>query len=119
VRDLSVPVIPVSATTLVLPLVGALDSARLAHLQTRALQAVEQGRARTLILDITGVPVVDNQVAEGLLGVVQAAQLLGATVMLVGIRPEVAQTIVTLGLPFQAVHTFRDLQAALTHSRRH
>jgi rsbT co-antagonist protein RsbR len=119
VRDLSVPVIPISATTLVLPLVGALDSARLAHLQVRALQAVEHRRARVLVLDITGVPVVDSQVAEGLLGVVQAAQLLGATVMLVGIRPEVAQTIVELGLPFQSIHTFSDLQAALNHSRGH
>jgi rsbT co-antagonist protein RsbR len=119
VRDLSVPVIPISATTLVLPLVGALDSARLEHLQVRALQAVERRRARALVLDITGVPIVDSLVAHGLLGVVQAAQLLGAMVMLVGIRPEVAQTIVELGLPFEAVHTFSDLQAALTHSQLH
>jgi rsbT co-antagonist protein RsbR len=119
VRDLSVPVIPISATTLVLPLVGALDSDRLEHLQARALQAVEHRRARALVLDITGVPVVDSLVAEGLLGVVRAAQLLGATVMLVGIRPEVAQTIVELGLPFGAIHTFSDLQAALAHSHEH
>jgi rsbT co-antagonist protein RsbR len=119
VRDLSVPVIPISATTLVLPLVGALDSARLEHLQVRALQAVEHRRARSLVLDITGVPLVDSLVAEGLLGVVQAAKLMGATVMLVGIRPEVAQTIVELGLPFEMIHTFSDLQAALTHSQLH
>jgi len=119
VRDLSVPVIPISATTLVLPLVGALDSARLEHLQVRALEAVERRRARALILDITGVPVVDSLVAQGLLGVVQAARLLGAVVMLVGIRPEVAQTIVELGLPFEMIHTFSDLQAALTHSQSH
>jgi rsbT co-antagonist protein RsbR len=119
VRDLSVPVIPISATTLVLPLVGALDSGRLEHLQVRALQAVEHRRARVLILDITGVPVVDSLVAQGLLSVVQTAQLLGATVMLVGIRPEVAQTIVELGLSFETVRTFSDLQAALTHSQLH
>jgi rsbT co-antagonist protein RsbR len=65
------------------------------------------------------VPVVDSLVAQGLLGVVQAAKLMGATVMLVGIRPEVAQTIVELGLPFEMIHTFSDLQAALTHSQLH
>jgi anti-anti-sigma factor len=113
IKDLSVPVIPINATTLVMPLVGALDSTRLRQLQEQCLQALEQRSARTLVLDITGVPVVDSQVAQGLLMTVRAARLLGAEVALVGIRPEVAQSIVGLGLELRDVHTFSDLQSAL------
>jgi anti-anti-sigma regulatory factor len=113
VRELSVPVIPISATTLIMPLVGTLDTERLHQLQTRALQALEGSAARTLILDITGVPVVDTQVAQGLLQVVFAARLLGARVMLVGIRPEVAQALVGLGIDMRTIRTFSDLQSAL------
>jgi rsbT co-antagonist protein RsbR len=65
------------------------------------------------VLDITGVSVVNSQVAQGLLNVVQAARLLGAAVTLVGVRPEVAQTIVGLGLTFPGMRTTSDLQAAL------
>jgi rsbT co-antagonist protein RsbR len=115
IHELSVPVIPVSADTLVMPLVGALDSSRLGQLQMQGLQALEQGSARTLIIDITGVPVVDSQVAQGLLMMVHSAQLLGAEVLLVGIRPEVAQTIVGIGIDLQSLPTFRDLQIALLH----
>jgi rsbT co-antagonist protein RsbR len=119
VRDLSVPIIPISTATLVMPLVGALDSERLEQLQGVALEAVAQSRVHTLVLDITGVPIVDSQVAQGLFQVVRAARLLGTIVMLVGVRPEVAQTMVELGLDFQGMHTFRDLQAALDHSHHH
>jgi anti-anti-sigma regulatory factor len=113
VRELSVPVIPISATTLIMPLIGALDTERLHQLQSQALGALERSAARTLILDITGVPVVDTQVAQGLLQVVSAARLLGAVVMLVGIRPEVAQALVGLGVDMRAIRTFSDLQSAL------
>jgi anti-anti-sigma regulatory factor len=112
-RELSVPVIPISATTLIIPLIGALDTERLHQLQTQALGALERSVAHTLILDITGVPVVDTQVAQGLLQVVSAARLLGARVMLVGIRPEVAQALVGLGVDMRAIRTFSDLQSAL------
>jgi anti-anti-sigma regulatory factor len=119
VRELSVPVIPISATTLIMPLIGALDTERLRQLQARALQALERSAARTLILDITGVPVVDTQVAQGLLQVVSAARLLGAGVMLVGIRPEVAQALVGLGVDMRAIRTFSDLQSALGELGNH
>jgi rsbT co-antagonist protein RsbR len=114
IRDLSVPVIPITATTLIMPLVGALDNGRLGLLQAQALQAVEQAAARTLILDITGVPMVDSHVAQGLLSVVQATRLLGADTVLVGIRPEVAQALVSIGLELEGMRTFGDLQSALS-----
>jgi rsbT co-antagonist protein RsbR len=113
IRELSVPVLPVSDDTLVMPLVGALDSDRLQQVQERALAALEQYKARRLLLDITGVPIVDSQVALGLLNVVQSAQLLGAKVTLVGIRPEVAQAIVGLGLDLSKIGTDSDVRQAL------
>jgi rsbT co-antagonist protein RsbR len=113
IRDMSVPVIPVTATTLVMPLIGSLDAARLDAVQTQSLDALVATRAQTLILDITGVPVIDSQVAQGLLTAVQAARLLGSTVVLVGIRPEVAQTMVGLGIVLTDVPIFSTLQAAL------
>jgi rsbT co-antagonist protein RsbR len=118
VRELSVPILPVSQDTLVMPLVGALDSTRLRDIQERALAAIEHSTARRLLLDITGVPVVDSQVAQGLFMVVQAARLLGAEVVLIGIRPEVAQAIVQLGIDLSNVVTTVDLQTALNGDAR-
>ncbi|HEY0739615.1 MAG TPA: STAS domain-containing protein [Herpetosiphonaceae bacterium] len=115
IRDLSVPVIPITETTLVMPLVGALDSTRILQIQEQALQSLETWRARHLILDITGVPLVDSQVALGLLTVVRSAKLLGTEVMLVGIRPEVAQSIVGLGVQLGELYTASNLQMALSH----
>jgi rsbT co-antagonist protein RsbR len=115
IHGMSVPVLPIRSSTLVMPLVGTLDSARLVLMQTQALQAIERSGARQLILDITGVPVIDTQVAFGLTQLVQAAQLLGAKVDIVGIRPEVAQTLVGLGVELRAMRTFSNLQMALDH----
>jgi rsbT co-antagonist protein RsbR len=115
-KDLSVPVIPINANTLVMPLVGALDTTRLRQLQEQSLRAIERTSARSLVLDITGVPIVDSQVAHGLLMTVRSARLLGADVTLVGIRPEVAQTIVGIGVDLRDIDTFSDLQSALARS---
>jgi anti-anti-sigma regulatory factor len=113
IQDLSVPVIPISDQTLVMPLVGALDSTRLRQAQEQSLHALERSAARTLVLDITGVPIVDTQVAQGLLMMVRSARLIGAEAALVGIRPEVAQTMVGLGIDLRDVRTFSDLHSAL------
>jgi rsbT co-antagonist protein RsbR len=113
IRELSIPVLPVSHDTLVMPLVGALDSARISELQTRALAAIEQSRARRLLLDITGVPVVDTHVAQGLVQAILATRLLGAEPILIGVRPEVAQTLVALGVDLADVHTEASLASAL------
>lgn len=125
IRELSVPVLPIQRDTLAMPLIGALDTARLREIQERALAAIERTAARRLLLDITGVLLVDSQVAKGLFDVVQAARLLGAEVVVVGIRPEVAQTMVGLGIQLDSIRTAADMQSALqsrmgnaaTHSR--
>ncbi|GIV99361.1 MAG: hypothetical protein KatS3mg058_0765 [Roseiflexus sp.] len=113
IRELSLPILPVGRNVLVAPLVGALDSERLHQLQTQAFQRVERARARLLILDVTGVPVIDTHVAQGLAGLIQGLRLLGAEVFIVGVRPEVAQTIVGLGIRLRDVSVFSDLGSAL------
>lgn len=117
IRELSVPVLPVARGTLVLPLVGAIDSARIAQLQEQALSALERAQARRLLIDVTGVPVIDTQVAQGLVQVMQASRLLGAEAVLVGIRPEVAQTLVSLDVDLSRLHTYADLETALSKER--
>ncbi len=117
IRELSVPLLPVDAQTLVLPLVGALDTARLDALQDRTLKALEGRQVRRLVMDVSGIPLVDSQVALGLLNTVRAARLLGVSVFLAGIRPEVAQAMVGLGLEMDEVRSFHDLEDALRHGR--
>ncbi|WP_298815684.1 STAS domain-containing protein [Chloroflexus sp.] len=114
IRELSVPVLPVRSTTLVMPLIGALDTARLTDMQQQALRQIEHTGARELLIDVTGVPVIDTQVARSLIQIVEAARLMGAQVTLVGIRPEVAQTLVTLGIDLHTIRAFSTLQAALS-----
>jgi len=113
IASLSVPVIPISAGTLVAPIVGNLDTERTSLLLSTLLEQVEAARARTVVLDITGVAVVDTQVAAALLRVAGAARLMGAETVIVGIRPEVAQTLVHLGVDLTGLRTAATLQEGL------
>jgi anti-anti-sigma regulatory factor/HAMP domain-containing protein len=113
IRDLSAPVIPILPGVLIAPLIGSLDSARMAALTGNILSSVEQLSTRYLIVDITGVPVVDTQVAQVLVKTATAVRLLGARVLLVGIRPEVAQIIVTLNLDLTIMTSYSSLQQAV------
>jgi rsbT co-antagonist protein RsbR len=113
IRRLSVPVLPVSDDTLVIPLVGALDGERLEQLQEQALSRLNSSRARRLVLDITGVPVIDLEVAGGLVQTMQAARLLGAQTVLVGVAPEVAQALASLQIDLRELQTAGDLQRAI------
>ena len=114
VAELSVPIIPVSGDTLVVPLVGAIDSDRAERALSGVLARVERGDARTIILDITGVAVVDRRVATMLLQLAAAARLMGTVTILAGIRPEVAQTLVQLGVDLSGIRTIATLQESLT-----
>jgi rsbT co-antagonist protein RsbR len=113
IRELSAPVIPVLPGVLVAPLVGALDSQRAAILTQQVLEAVERERARYVLFDLTGVPLVDTQVAQVLIQTTSAVRLLGAHTLLAGMRPEVAQTIVGLGVDLAGIQTFSNLQEAV------
>ncbi len=113
IRDLGVPVLPVSVSAAVVPLIGALDSERLTMLRDRALRAVEQLRVHTLLLDLTGVEILDERIAAGVIELAAAVRLLGARVVLIGIRPEVAESIVALGVDLRGIRSIRDLRTAL------
>lgn len=114
-EQLSVPVIQVWESILLLPLVGVLDSRRAAHVMENMLTMIARAGAQVIILDITGVPVVDTSVAGYLIHAVQAAQLLGCESVLVGISPEIAQTLVGLGVDFSHITTRATLQKGLEY----
>lgn len=118
-RELSTPLIPVRDDILVMPLVGTLDSTRAQQIMEALLSGVERRRARATIIDITGVSIVDTQVANALLQAAQAVHLLGARVVLTGIRPEVAQTLVGLGVDLSAIITRATLHDGITTVMRH
>jgi rsbT co-antagonist protein RsbR len=115
IRELNVPLLPVANDTLVLPLVGLLDATRLLLVQERMLATVYERRAHAVIIDVTGVPMIDAQAAHGLAELIQAVRLLGARVLLVGIRSNVAEALVGLELELNELSVDRDVQAALAH----
>lgn len=114
--ELSTPLLAISESTVVMPLIGAIDTRRIQHIMDTLLSGVADRRARTVILDITGVSVVDTQVANALIQSAQAVKLLGAEAVLTGIRPEVAQTLVQLGVSLQGVVTRGTLQDGIAYA---
>lgn len=113
VRELSTPAIPIYDGILALPLVGNIDTGRAGQIMETVLTSIAREHASVVILDVTGVPVIDTGVANHLVQVTQAAQLLGARALLVGIKPEVAQTLVQLGVDLSSIITRSNLQAGV------
>jgi rsbT co-antagonist protein RsbR len=116
--ELSTPLIPISDDVLVMPLIGAVDSRRAQQVVQALLQGIAGSQVQFAILDITGVAVVDTEVANALIRAAQAVKLLGVQVILTGIRPEVAQTLVGLGADLSGIVTCSTLQSGIAHSRR-
>jgi PAS domain S-box-containing protein len=112
-RELSTPLIPLADGVLVMPLVGTVDSQRAQEVLETLLEGVSSNRANIAIIDITGVKVVDTQVANALLRTAQAARLLGSQVVLTGISPEVAQTLIGMGADLQGIVTRGTLQSGI------
>jgi len=115
-RELSTPLIPILEGVVAMPLIGAIDSARAQQIMETLLEGIGEKRASIAILDITGVRVVDTQVANALIRTAQAAQLLGARVILTGITPEVAQTLVQLGVNLSSVLAHSTLQSGIAYA---
>ncbi len=111
--ELSTPVVRVWDGIVSLPLVGTLDSARTQVVMEKLLEALVSTRSEHAIIDITGVPAVDTQVAQHLLKTVMAARLLGAECIISGVRPQIAQTVVGLGIDFGTIATKSSLADAL------
>ncbi len=103
-QELSASLIPVFEKISVMPLVGTIDTERAKLIMENLLEGVVKQRAEVVLLDITGVPVVDTMVAHHIIQAADAVRLVGAKCMLVGIRPEIAQTIVTLGINLERFH---------------
>jgi rsbT co-antagonist protein RsbR len=114
--ELSTPVIQVYENILVLPLVGAIDTERARRVMEELLLGITHYQAELVIIDITGVPVVDTSVANHLMQAVKAARLLGAQSILVGISREIAQTLVHLQIDLTAVVTRSNLQAGIEYA---
>jgi rsbT co-antagonist protein RsbR len=116
ISELSTPIIPVYDGILVLPLVGSIDSRRAGEITERLLEAVTAYHAQMVIIDITGVPLIDTRTAHHLLMTTRAAALLGSRVILVGIGPEIAQTIVQIGIELPGLITLANLQAGIAYA---
>ena len=116
--ELSTPVVKLWDGVLAVPLVGTLDSARTQVVMETLLQTLVDTGSAHAIIDITGVAAVDTQVAQHLLKTVVAARLMGAECIISGIRPQIAQTVVALGIEFGDIPTKATLADALRHVLR-
>jgi rsbT co-antagonist protein RsbR len=117
-RELPTPVLQVRERLLILPVVGVLESYRARRLTEQLLNSITATRAKAAIVDITGVPLVDSKVANHLLQTVSAARLMGTTVILTGLSPQIAQALVAIGVDLGHVKTTVDLQSGLEEAER-
>ncbi len=113
VEELSTPILEVWEDVLALPVIGVVDSRRASIMIERLLDEIVRKQSRFVILDITGVEVVDTATADHLIRLVKAVELLGARCMVTGIRPAVAQTLVAIGADLGSLATLRNLRHAL------
>lgn len=118
IRELSTPVLPVHEGLLILPIVGVIDPQRARQLTEQLLHGIRANRARVVVIDITGVPSIDSTVANHLVQTVEAARLLGATAIVTGLSPEIAQTLVTIGVDLTKMKTVCDLRGGIEEADR-
>lgn len=115
ILELSTPILEVWDDVLVLPIVGAIDTARSEAIMAGLLEQIRRAQTKWVILDVTGVEIVDTHTADHLIKVVRAASLLGCASLLCGVQPAVAQTLVSLGVELSELSTARTLKDALRH----
>jgi rsbT co-antagonist protein RsbR len=113
IRELSTPVLRVRDRLLILPIIGLIDTDRARQLTEQLLTAIRQFRAMVVVMDITGVGAVDSKVANHLIQTIEAARLLGTDVVVTGVSPAIAQTIVTVGVDLSRIQTVGDLQGGI------
>src|SRR5579884_427669 len=110
---LSTPVVEIWEGVLALPLVGTIDTARARQITQSLLRTIQDTQAHVVILDISGVPLVDTKVANHLIKTIRAARLLGARGIVVGISPEIADTLIALDITFEGIETYFSLRQGL------
>lgn len=118
IRELSTPVLQVRERLLILPIIGVMESQRSRQLTEQLLRAIRSHRAKVVVIDITGVAVMDSAVANHLVQTVEASKLLGAKVIVSGLSPEIAQTLVHIGVDLGKMNTVGDLQGAIEEAER-
>ncbi len=115
-EEISTPLIPISDDVVIMPLIGTVDSSRAHRMMEALLTGVAEAHASTVILDITGVAVVDTQVANVFMQAARSVSLLGASVVITGIRPEIAQTLVGLGVDLSSITTRGSLRDGIAYA---
>ena len=118
IRELSTPVLRVRERLLILPIIGLIDPQRARQLTEQLLRGIRENRGKVAVMDITGVPVIDSAIANRLVQTVEAARLLGATVIVTGLSPEIAQTLVNIGVDLGKMNTVGDLQGGIEEAER-
>jgi rsbT co-antagonist protein RsbR len=118
ILELSTPIIPVMEGIIIMPLVGSVDSARAQEIMRAVLAGITRHRAKVIIVDVTGVAMIDTAIADHLNKTVLAARLKGTRAIITGISDSVAEIIVDLGIDWTGVDTLRDLQTGLIHAVR-
>ena len=118
IRELSTPVLQVRERLLILPIIGLIDPQRARQLTEQLLRAIRANRAKVVVIDITGVAAMDASVANHLVLTVESARLLGAMVIVTGLSPEIAQTLVNIGVDLGKMNTVGDLQGGIEEAER-
>ena len=118
IRELSTPVLQVRERLLILPIIGLIDPHRARQLTEQLLRGIRMNRAKVVVIDITGVAAMDATVANHLVLTVESARLLGATVIVTGLSPEIAQTLVNIGVDLGKMNTVGDLQGGIEEAER-
>ena len=118
IRELSTPVLQVRDRLLILPIIGVIDPQRARQLTEQLLRGIRANRAKVVVIDITGVAAMDSHVANHLVQTVEASRLLGATVIVTGLSPEIAQTLVNIGVELSKMSTVGDLQGGIEQAER-
>lgn len=118
IRELSTPVLQVRQRLLILPIIGVIDPQRARQLTEQLLHGIRSNRAKVVVIDITGVAAMDSNVANHLVLTVEASRLLGATVIVTGLSPEIAQTLVNIGVDLGKMKTVGDLQGGIEEAER-
>ena len=118
IRELSTPVLLLRPGLLLLPIIGLVDTLRARQLTEQLLHSVRANRASVVVIDVTGVPSVDTKVANHLVQTVEAARLMGAVSIVIGIAPDIAQTMVRLGIDLMRIKTVGDLQSGIEAAER-
>lgn len=115
-RELSSPLMPIADKVVAMPLIGSIDSTRAQQVMQVLLEGVIRYDAEVAIIDLTGIPIVDTQVANALIRAAQAVKILGSEVVMTGISPTMAQTIVSLGISFNELRTLSTLQRGVSYA---